>query len=181
MKIKGKHINFVRSGVSYLPFRKLPGDDHDHLKGLYKYAREHLGVRSFLQKTLSGPRERTTTALRSVIILGKDFDKRPFYLQIKVLRHEMAHILQQRKHGVMFWLRYLSAPWRWAYETAAECEAVRSMAERGWKDDDLKQTIDRFAERVFTSKTWALKSLDSETARKLTAELLWDAVKHGRR
>lgn len=181
MKIKSKHINFVRSGVSYLPFRKLAGDDQAHLRGLYKYARDHLGVRSFLQKTLSGPRERTTTALRTVVVLGKDFDQRPAYLQIKILRHEFAHILQQRKHGVMFWLRYLSAPWRWAYETAAETEAVRSMAERGWSDEDLKKIIDDFSSRIFTSKTWALKSLNGESERKLTAELLWDAVKHGRR
>lgn len=181
MKIKAKHINFVRSGVSYLPFRKLPGDDHDHIRGLYKYARDHLGVRSFLQKTLSGPRERTSTALRTVVVLGKDFDQRPLHVQIRILRHEFAHILQQRRHGIMFWLRYLSAPWRWAYETGAECEAVRSMAERGWSDDDLKKIIDNFATRVFASKTWALKSLNSAAARKLTAELLWDAAKHGRR
>lgn len=181
MRIKSRHIDYADSSASYLKVRhtqSLP--DETQLEDLFTYARETMGVRHVVHKTLSGPRERTSTTLRRTIILGTDFNDRPAWSKLKLLRHELAHVRQQADHGLLFWLRYLTVGWRWAYEVGAERESLRYLAERGWNNAQIKPHIDAFIEGMFTSKVWLLKNLDGYDERELTRAVLWSAVKAGR-
>ena len=178
MRLKSKHIKYAGGRSSYLVLRHDKNrTDVEQLEDLFAHAKE-LGVRHIVRKTLSGARERTSTALRRILILAKDFDTREVWEKIRLLRHELAHVRQQR--DLLFFLRYLVMAWRWAYEVAAERESVRYLAERGWNDARIKVYIDDFVKRLFESKILALKRLDGDKERELTRELLWSAVQDGR-
>lgn len=90
-----------------------------------------------------------TTTLRGQVRLAKDFyDYSPEH-RAAVFMHELVHAYQWRGEGtVRFALRYLVAPWRWAYEIQAYRVNVHVYKKLGRSTNSINLWIIRRGERL---------------------------------
>jgi len=178
-KLKRRHLRYIKSRVGKIGKSVEDGPTQDrefesmfaHLKtsGLplvYADSIEQLGN--------VGP----SAALRWMIFLGKGFGKMPTHEKIRILRHESAHIMQQKRMGFpKFVRRYFgSERWRFAIECSAELEVCLAMKHMGMTRVDICEHARDWVEQAVESKIYRLNRLNKQIVKEQVTQIFREMI-----
>jgi hypothetical protein len=113
------------------------------------------------------------TTLRRTVWLQAGWPKYSTAKKARVLMHELVHIRQRRRLGhARFVARWLRTRYRWALETAAYRETIRTMRAMGASDKTIRAAVNHRVAKLRTSyrlKSIRRKQYERETRRILMA------------
>jgi hypothetical protein len=162
------YLKIARSDEDLIPKDKLPSKADESLALAVSYLDEN-GI-SMIEKDDTFPNKDMSMALPTVIVLAQDFWSRPVYAQATTLWHEIAHIHQWKRFGKpKMSLLVIKAEGRWAIETVAYRQSIRSYAALGYSRDSILKYADSTFEMLYDR--YDLSSIPKHCAYKNTMDV----------
>ena len=117
-------------------------------------------------------RSKTSMTLAFTLYLGDGFEKKSPIDQAALLWHEIVHMKQWRRLKAAFAVGYISAKWRWVWETHGYRQQFRVYLSQGVSEKRIRRMISelpsRYRGKIYKMKRLNKKQLCRETTKVMT-------------